>query len=75
MEVRRTYRHFKGKKYFVHDVATHTETYKSLVIYQALYPPYKMYARELSMFEEAIDKDREDNITGQQYRFELYEGE
>lgn len=68
---RRPYRHFKGKLYYVQEIVTHTETREVMVCYQALYEPYDMFARPLSMFEEKIDKDREDNATGQEYRFEL----
>ena len=39
------FRHFKGKLYQVSCVATHSETREKLVIYQALYPPYKTCAR------------------------------
>lgn len=74
IEIKRPYRHFKGKLYYVHDIIEHTETAELFVSYQALYPPYKMYARPLKMFAESIDKLRADNITNQVYRFELYEG-
>ena len=75
IEVQRPYRHFKGKLYYVHNIVQHTETDEMMVSYQALYPPYGMFARPLDMFAEGIDKDREDNITSQEYRFELYKGE
>jgi len=74
IQVQRPYRHFKGKLYYVHQIIEHTETEEILVSYQALYPPYSMYARPLNMFLEEIDIEREDNITNQKYRFELYEG-
>lgn len=73
-QVQRPYRHFKGKLYYVHQIINHTETGEKLVCYQALYPPYEMYARPLEMFFDEIDVEREDNITGQRYRFELYKG-
>ncbi len=74
IQVQRPYRHFKGKLYYVHQIIEHTETGEVLVSYQALYPPYGMYARPLEMFLEEIDQEREDNITNQKYRFEIYEG-
>lgn len=49
------YQHFKGKYYQVLCISEHTETAEKMVIYQALYEPYKIYCRPLSMFEEDID--------------------
>jgi len=66
------YRHFKGKLYYVHSIARHSETGERVVVYQALYGDMNMYVRPYSMFNDVIDKDREDNITGQTFRFELY---
>lgn len=74
IKVKRLYRHFKGNFYYVHDIAEHTETGEKFVVYQALYGDNKMYVRPLDMFREEIDSSREDNITNQKYRFELYEG-
>lgn len=74
IEVQRPYRHFKGKLYYVHSIVQHTETREILVSYQALYPPYGMFVRPIDMFLEEIDANREDNITKQKYRFELYKG-
>ena len=64
----------KGKLYYVHNIVTHTETEEVLVSYQALYPPYGMFVRPLDMFMEEVEDGREDNITNQKYRFELYDG-
>lgn len=74
VEERRPYRHFKGKLYYVHSIVKDTETREIFVSYQALYQPYGMFIREINMFLEEIDFNREDNITKQKYRFELYEG-
>lgn len=49
------YQHFKGKQYKVLEVAEHTETSEKLVIYQALYEPYTIYARPLKMFVEDVE--------------------
>lgn len=74
IEIKRPYRHFKGKLYYVHDVLIDSETREKIVSYQCLYPPYGMFARSLEMFLEEVDINREDNITKQKYRFELYKG-
>ncbi|MEG0014744.1 MAG: DUF1653 domain-containing protein [Niameybacter sp.] len=74
VEVRRPYRHFKGNLYYVYDIVLHSETDELMVSYQALYPPYTMCVRPLSMFLEEVEDGRVDNITGQKYRFELYKG-
>ncbi|NMR24427.1 DUF1653 domain-containing protein [Pseudoalteromonas sp. NEC-BIFX-2020_002] len=51
------YQHYKGPKYKVFYVATHSETHEQLVIYQALYGEFGMWARPLSMFLETVEKD------------------
>lgn len=71
--VNRLYRHFKGNLYYVKDVAQHTETGEMMVVYQAMYGEHGTFVRPIEMFLEEIDVDREDNVTGQKYRFELYE--
>lgn len=68
----RVVRHFKGKDYLVLDVAEHTETGETLVIYKALYWGNKVYARPIKMFLSEVDHEKYPNIK-QKYRLELKE--
>lgn len=63
-------RHFKGSFYRIVDFAKHTETGETLVIYQSIKEPDKVWARPADMFFSKVDKEKYPEAT-QELRFEL----
>ena len=54
------YRHYKGGEYTVYEVATHSETGESLVVYRPCYGDRALWVRPLGMFLERVECDGED---------------
>ena len=48
------YRHFKGKRYQLLAIATHSETNEPMVVYRALYGDKQLWVRPLDMWTENI---------------------
>lgn len=62
------YRHFKGNNYQILAVAKDSEDGHLIVVYQALYGSYEVYARDLTQFMSPVDHVKYPDVTAQ-YRF------
>ena len=65
----RIYKHFKGARYIVLDVALHTEREEILVTYKNFDSPDILFVRPIEIFLSKVDKSKYPN-TKQEYRFE-----
>lgn len=63
------YKHFKGQLYQVRALAENSEDNTPMVVYQAMYAPFKIWVRPLSTFLEKLDKEKYPDAA-QEYRFE-----
>jgi hypothetical protein len=56
------YRHKSGKFYQVFQIAKHAENLEDLVIYQALYGNYEIWAKPMSLFTENMTSDSGESV-------------
>lgn len=72
LEIGKTYRHFKGNLYQVYDIAKHSETGETYVVYRQMYGDEGLWIRPIEMFLEEVPRVKYPTAT-QAYRFELVE--
>ena len=51
------YRHFKGNRYELIGIASHSETLEPMVVYRALYGEQGLWVRPASMWSEIVRKE------------------
>ena len=49
------YQHFKGNKYELLEIATHSETLEKMVVYKALYGECGIWVRPAHMWNEEVE--------------------
>ena len=70
LKINGIYKHFKGDYYLVVDVANHSDTKDSYVVYRRLYGDWSLWIRPMDMFLSEVDHEKYPNVE-QKYRFEL----
>lgn len=67
------YRHFKGNVIEIIGLARNTENLENIVIYKNIKTSECWIRPEIMLLDPKDVSQREDNITGQQYQFEIYQ--
>ena len=62
--------HFKGNKYLIVAVSTHTESKEKMITYRSIYGGFEYWTRPYEMFMSEVDHEKYPNVA-QKYRFEL----
>ena len=70
LKTKAVYRHFKGKYYYVEDVAIHSEDKSEYVVYRRLYDDHSLWIRPKEMVLSEVDHEKYPECK-QKYRFEL----
>lgn len=70
LRINHVYRHFKGDKYLVVDIAKDSETQQEMVVYRRLYGDGDLWVRPKDMFLSEVDHKKYPNVK-QKYRFAL----
>ena len=50
------YQHFKGNRYEVIGLASHSETMEPMVVYRALYGEHGLWVRPAAMWNEIVER-------------------
>ncbi len=53
------YKHYKGNRYELIDIATHSETLEKMVVYKALYGDGGIWVRPAHMWDETVEVNGE----------------
>lgn len=57
VEIGKVYKHYKGNKYIVLNIGTHTETNEKLVVYSPINDRSIVWVRPYNMWNEIVDND------------------